>query len=533
VWIAKGSALPALANKVLVGIVLVAIAAIPAAAPGVAEGKRGSIACDGGLIGSAAADSLVGSDRSDRINGGDGRDRLVGLGGDDCLAGGAQPDTIVPGAGDDLVIARRGDDRIEARDGHRDDVRCGPGRDSVVADPVDDLGGCERVTRQPPESTPPETGPGVDPAAETDPATEPDPVEPDPIPEPSPPGDPLPRPAGPCDRSAVPADLAAQISAAASGQVICLASGNYGTWTGTSKAIVLRATEGAVPLMRFDFTTGDANFTVDGVSGAGGSITGSAHDITVRNSSFNTTLAFDGPVNSHILFDHNVHSGINAPAGAPNAMITLHYESSQHSGITIQNSLFQNGDADGIHPSIAVDILNNTFRNLCDTGGNHTDNIQYQGANGGRVAGNYVYADYACPTQGITSYDSGTHNVVIEDNVIDIRRPWGLEWYSDDSSIIRHNTIVWHPASQCFFNVACGRVSLTSKTRDPMGTGTEVYDNLALVDIERATVDRNDHNVSAQNATYVGPTTTYAGHRLATGSVGDGAASDGWDVGIR
>ena len=285
--------------------------------------------------------------------------------------------------------------------------------------------------------------------------------------------------------------------------------------------------------MRFNFTSGDANFTVDGVSGAGGSITGSAHDITVRNSSFNTTLAFDGPINSNILFDHNVHSGINAPLGSPNAMITLHYDSSQHSGITIQNSLFENGDADGIHPSIAVNILNNTFRNLCDTGGNHTDNIQYQGANGGRVAGNYIYADYSCPTQGITSYDSGTHNVLIEDNVIDIRRPWGLEWYSDDSSIIRHNTMVWRPASQCFFNVTCGRIAITSKTQDPPGIGTEVYDNIALVDIDRASVNRNDHNISGQNVTYVGPTTTYAGHRLAAGSVGERAGSDGLDVGIR
>ena len=41
--------------------------------------------------------------------------------------------------------------------------------------------------------------------------------------------------------------------------------------------------------------------------------------------------------------------------------------------------------------------------------------------------------------------------------MIDIRRPWGLEWYSDDSSIIRHNTMVWRPASQCFFNVTCGQ----------------------------------------------------------------------------
>ena len=69
------------------------------------------------------------------------------------------------------------------------------------------------------------------------------------------------------------------------------------------------------------------------------------------------------------------------------------------------------------------------------------------------------------------------------------------------------------PASQCFFNVTCGRIAITSKTQDPPGIGTEVYNNIALVDIDRASVNRNDHNISGQNVTYVGPTTTYAGHR--------------------
>ena len=40
-----------------------------------------------------------------------------------------------------------GDDRIEAADGRVDRVRCGPGADSVTADRIDVLSGCENITR--------------------------------------------------------------------------------------------------------------------------------------------------------------------------------------------------------------------------------------------------------------------------------------------------------------------------------------------------------------------------------------------------
>ena len=66
--------------------------------------------------------------------------------------------------------------------------------------------------------------------------------------------------------------------------------------------------------------------------------------------------------------------------------------------------------------------------------------------------------------------------------------------------------------------------------------GTQVYDNLATISVgSRATLARNDHNVSGQNAVFVGPAPldAYADYYLASGSVGEGAASDGLDAGIR
>jgi Ca2+-binding RTX toxin-like protein len=71
--------------------------------------------------------------------GGAGRDSVVSHveSGDDVLAG---------GAGIDTLVGSEGDDRFDARDGFPDRVDCGPGRDTVLADPMDQLGdGCEVV----------------------------------------------------------------------------------------------------------------------------------------------------------------------------------------------------------------------------------------------------------------------------------------------------------------------------------------------------------------------------------------------------
>ena len=52
------------------------------------------------------------------------------------------------GPGRDSIATGAGNDRIEAADGRRDRVRCGPGNDSVTADRIDLLSGCENVTRR-------------------------------------------------------------------------------------------------------------------------------------------------------------------------------------------------------------------------------------------------------------------------------------------------------------------------------------------------------------------------------------------------
>jgi Ca2+-binding RTX toxin-like protein len=66
---------------------------------------------------------------------------LRGLGGEDRLVG---------GTGQDLLEGGDGGDLIAALDGVRDEVRCGPGLDLVIADDVDVLRDCEARGRQRP-----------------------------------------------------------------------------------------------------------------------------------------------------------------------------------------------------------------------------------------------------------------------------------------------------------------------------------------------------------------------------------------------
>src|ERR1700759_567027 len=75
-----------------------------------------------------------------------------------------------------------------------------------------------------------------------------------------------------CDRSATTSTFASQVSAATAGQTICLASGNYGNFTGTNKAITITPASDATPTMKVNFASGDSAFTIDGLSGMSGNI---------------------------------------------------------------------------------------------------------------------------------------------------------------------------------------------------------------------------------------------------------------------
>jgi hypothetical protein len=148
----------------------------------------------------------------------------------------------------------------------------------------------------------------------------------------------------------------------------------------------------------------------------------------------------------------------------------------------------------------------------------------------------------------------GADHEIIEDNVIAADAggyPFAVTLYSDNGSVLRHNTFA---DGACSFNLRCGIVRIGSKDScswanecDP-GVGTIVKDNVMgeySVGGGSATSAANTNNLfrtmSAGTANIQGlPTfagggqpTTYEGYALAAGSLGWGNASDGLNRGIR
>lgn len=82
---------------------------------------------------------------SQDVRGFSGNDVLTTGGLPDVVFGGIGNDTLDGGAGRDVLDAGAGNDTVNARDGEADTIACGEGSDTVVADAVDTVLGCESV----------------------------------------------------------------------------------------------------------------------------------------------------------------------------------------------------------------------------------------------------------------------------------------------------------------------------------------------------------------------------------------------------
>ncbi|MEK6250888.1 MAG: hypothetical protein AABM43_02895 [Actinomycetota bacterium] len=113
-------------------------------------------------------DLLRGYFGHDLVRGGDGNDELHGGPGNDVEYAGPGVDTVFGGRGNDVISAlaqvdvsqpgvdtvhaRRGNDMVLVRDGEADQVFCGSGFDTVIADQQDVVArSCERVLRGDPQ----------------------------------------------------------------------------------------------------------------------------------------------------------------------------------------------------------------------------------------------------------------------------------------------------------------------------------------------------------------------------------------------
>lgn len=345
------------------------------------------------------------------------------------------------------------------------------------------------------------------------------------------------------------ASVASAVSGAAAGSVICLNAGTYGnvTLSGIVKnpRVTIRSASGQGATFNLTVQSGTNGITIDSVTITGSNILGSTtKNITVQNSTFTGSARFDGLANANVLFDHNTHNNINGGGQYVSpARLHLSYGSATPSGVTIQNSMMDGGSADGVQTGVGVNILNNEFRNIREGSCSdcHTDAIQLLGADNSVIRGNYIHN----VSTGIVAFD-GVTRVTIEDNVIDTGgRPWGIELYSDDHSIVRHNTLPYR--SGCDYNMTCGTIMLDHKSVDPAGVGTVIVDNIATsIGTNNGSSYAERHNNLVRSGSVTGdiagsPTftggslpTIRAGFQLTAASLGKGDASSpvGSDIGI-
>jgi hypothetical protein len=350
-----------------------------------------------------------------------------------------------------------------------------------------------------------------------------------------------PVPAG-CVANTTPATFASQFAAAQPGQTVCLASGNYGTFTGAAKSgnVTVQGADGATAIMSLDLSAA-SNVSVRHVTVTGGTVGGRSTNITVAGSSFTGLFLIETSTpNANIVLDGNQHVNLDAPDGGLPARVTV-WSSGSPSGVTIENSLFKGGDADGVRPDgDDVQVIGNEFADIMDVGANHADPIQFYGAKRAVVKGNYFHNSGGNISAYIMQADGGEGNV-IEDNVFAAVKGgpggghgvgYGITLNSDNGSIIEHNTF---QQGTCDFSLPCGLIAIGNKSGDPVGRGTIIRDNIYGGVIGGTGTYIADHNLTTTQTkpTFVGPLSSYMGFHLAPGSAGLTSASDGGAVGIR
>ena len=249
-----------------------------------------------------------------------------------------------------------------------------------------------------------------------------------------------------CGRSATKSNFLSQVSAASAGETVCLASGDYGTWSGTNKAITVMAASGASPTMQVDFGSGDNGFTLSGIGGMGGTITNGASKITIKNSAFTGALVITNLSNANILLDHDSFNGQNEASDCNDQPARIHvaYNNGQTpSGVTVENSTFIDPPGglanarDGIQTGSGMKIKNNLFQNIVDNGGcNHQDSIQAVNATGVIV----VESLFANDEDGFVDFDASSSDTATDNACYNVTRPACVTLYSDRNSIVADNT---------------------------------------------------------------------------------------------
>ena len=161
-------------------------------------------------------------------------------------------------------------------------------------------------------------------------------------------------------------------------------------------------------------------------------------------------------------------------------------------------------------------ISGNEFSGLrqgsCTT---HSDPIQFYGAEGTVVDGNYFHDN----STAIMTPDGNGDNTTVRNNVFVMDEyPWAYVGGGDVGSKLTHNVVVG------------GSLRIYGGNQNQASRDTVLRDNVSVIEASGTNITV-DHNMQPNQVTFMGGSGRNA-YLLANSSAGKGAASDGLDVGI-
>jgi parallel beta-helix repeat protein len=347
------------------------------------------------------------------------------------------------------------------------------------------------------------------------------------------------------------ANISTAVSSAAAGSLICLGDGAYSgiTLSGVNKTsmVTIKSVNGAASVDVGTLTwSGTSNIKLDGVTYRGGNITGASHDLQIVNSIGTTAILIinSSTANANILLDHNQHLNIPNPCNnnaCVEGMVSVN-GSANPSGVTIQNSFFSGGTADGIQVGArAVKILNNEFTNIVTSDPHHNDPIQLYGAAGTVISGNYLHGN----DTGIMAPDGESNPTITNNVIVQTAYPWPIVIGGWVGGTITHNTFPTR-AALCSFSISCGTLHIVNGTDGTPSSNLTIRDNIfGGRDVTGGSTAVENYNIFptgqagtgandiAGTPTYSGGATptTLAGFALTSTSIGKGNASDSTDRG--
>jgi len=340
------------------------------------------------------------------------------------------------------------------------------------------------------------------------------------------------------------AALAAAISSAAAGSTICLNSGSYGSVSlGTftkSPRVTVRALTPLGASMSLSANNGANGVVFDGITFTGAGISGATtKNITIQNSAFGTSQLDITTTNfnaNNILIDHNTFGAFQATGSTPEGRISVHWPNgpgSVSSGVVITNNTFgPGGCSDGVQLGAYGVVVGpgNLFTGIVQSNCTaHVDAIQGYGSSHSVITGNFFTGDTVC----FGFYD-GENTPTFSNNVL------------VGSCVVDLGTVV----SNTFIHNTLRNVSPRVGGINQSGGGSGTYtDNIMQGGNFGGGISGSctsctfTHNMYSGSGTgtnniigtpiYVGGSTptTWEGYKLAAGSIGKNAASDGQDMG--